>query len=93
MINEYELKITEGGGKTMGQELGIAMHATDTNTEEDSLTEAVTKYAERVTRAEANMSEMETKFEESFAILSMTAQQPQTYTPPPPHYPSNPQPM
>ena len=57
------------------------MHATDTNTEEDSLTEAVTKYAERATRAEANMAEMEAKFEERFAMLSMTAQQLQTYVP------------
>ena len=56
MINEYELKITEGGGTTVGQEFGVAMHRTDTNTEEDSLTEAVTKYAERATRAEANVS-------------------------------------
>ena len=32
MINEYELKITEGGGTTMGQEFGIAMHVTDTDT-------------------------------------------------------------
>ena len=93
MINEYELNIKEGGGTTMGQELGIVIHATDTNTEEDSLTEAVTKYAERATRAEANMSEMETKFEEHFAMLSMTAQQPQTYAPPPPQYTENPQPM
>ena len=54
------------------------MHATDTNTEEDSLMEAVTKYAERATRAEANMAEMEAKFEERFAMLSMTAQQLQT---------------
>ena len=86
MINEYELKITEGGGNTMGQEFGIAMHETDTNTEEDSLTEAVTKYAERATRAEANMAEMEAKFEERFTMLSMTAQQPQAYAPPPPQY-------
>ena len=43
----------------MVQEFGIAMHATDTNTEEDSLTEVVTKYAERATRAEANMAEMD----------------------------------
>ena len=93
MINEYEIKITEGGGTTMGQEFGIAMHATDTNTEEDSLTEAVTKYAERATRAEANMAEMEAKFEERFAMLSVTAQQPQTYAPPPPQYMANPQPM
>ena len=49
MINEYELNIKEGGGTTMGQEFEIAMHAKDTNTEEDSLTEAVTKYAERAT--------------------------------------------
>ena len=42
MINEYELKIIEGGGTIMGQEFGVAMHATDTNTEEGSLTEAVT---------------------------------------------------
>ena len=74
MNNEYELKITEGGGTTMGQEFGIAMHVTDTNTEEDSLTEAVTKYAERATRAEANMADKEEKFEERFAMLSMTAQ-------------------
>ena len=93
MINEYELNITEGGGTTMGQEFGAAMHATDTNTEEDSLTEAVTKYAERATQAEANMAEMEVKFEERFTMLSMTAQQPQTYTPPPTQYPANPQPM
>ena len=59
MINEYEIKITEGGGTTMCQEFVIAMHVTDTNTEEDSLTESVTKYAERATRAEANMAEME----------------------------------
>ena len=52
------------------------MHATDTNTQEDSLTEAVTKYAERATHAEANMSEMEGKFEERFTMLSMTVQQP-----------------
>ena len=84
MINECELKITEGGGTTMVQEFGITMHATDTNTEEGSLTEAVTKYAERATRSEANMAEMEAKFEERFAMLSMTAQQPQTYAPPPP---------
>ena len=58
MINEYKLDITEGGGMTMGQEFGVAMHAADTNTEEDSLTEAVTKYAERATRAEANMLRM-----------------------------------
>ena len=93
MSNEYKLKITEGGGTTMGQEFGVAMHATDTNTEKYSLTEAVTKYAERATRAEANMAEMEAKIEERFAMLSMTAQQPQTYTPPPPQYPAKPQPM
>ena len=68
----------------MGQEFGVAMHTTDTNTEEDSLTEAVTKYAERVTRAEANMADMEAKFEERFAMLSMTSQQPQAYTTQPP---------
>ena len=83
MINEYEIKITEGGGTRMGQEFGVAMHTTDINTEDDSLTEAVTKYAEGATRAEANMAEMEAKSEERFAMLSMTAQQPQAYTPPP----------
>ena len=46
------------------------------NPEEDSLTEAVTKYAERATRAEANMAEMEAKFEERFAVLSLTTHQP-----------------
>ena len=84
MINEYELKITEGVCTKMGQEFGVTMHATDTNTREDSLTEAVTKYDERATRAEANMAEMEAKFKERFVMLSMTAQHPQTYTPPPP---------
>ena len=93
MINEYELKITEGGGTTMGQEFSVAMHTTDTNTEEDSLTESVTKYAERAMRAEANMADMEAKFEERFAMLSVTSQQPQAYTPPPPQYPTNPHPM
>ena len=93
MINEYELKIIEGGGTAMGQEFGVAMHTTDINTGEDSLTEAVTKYDERATRAEANMAEMEEKFEERFAMLYMTAHQPQAYKPPPPQYPTNPQPM
>ena len=51
------------------------MHATDKNTEEDSLTEAFTKYAERATRAEANMAEMEAKLEERFrnALYDRTA--------------------
>ena len=93
MINEYELNITEGGEKTKGQEFEIVMQATDTNTEENALTEEVTKYAEYATRAEANMAEIEAKFEERFAMLSMTAQQLQTYTPPPTQYPENPQPM
>ena len=69
------------------------MHTTNTNTEEDSLKEAVTKYAERAMQAEANMVDMEAKFEERFAMLSMTAYQPQAYTPPPPPYPKTPQPM
>ena len=60
----------------MGKEFGITMHVTDTNTEEDSLTEAVNKYAEHATCAEANMAEMEAKFEERFAMLLTTAQQP-----------------
>ena len=77
----------------MGQEIGIVMHATDTKTEEESLTVAVTKYAERATQEEANMAEMEAKFEDRFAMISMTAQQPQTYKPPPPppQYTANPQ--
>ena len=51
MINGYGLKTTEGGGTTMGREFGVEMHATDTNTEEESLAEAVTKYDEPATRA------------------------------------------
>ena len=39
------------------------------------------------------MAEMEAKFEERFAMLSMNAQQPQTYAPLLPQYPANPQPM
>ena len=77
----------------MGQEFGVATHKTDTNTEEDSLMEAVTKYAERATRAESNMAEMEAKFEERFAMLSITLQQLQDYTPTPPQYPTNTHPM
>ena len=69
------------------------MLATETNTEEDSLMEAVNKYAEGATRAEANMAEMDENFEERFAMLSMTAQQPQICAPPPPQYLANPQPM
>ena len=38
------------------------MRTTDTNTEEESLTEAVTKYVKRATRAEANMADMEANF-------------------------------
>ena len=56
MINEYEIKITEGGRTMMVQEFGVAMHMADTNTEEDFFTEAVTKYAECATRAVANMA-------------------------------------
>ena len=93
MINKYELKITEGGGTTMVQEFGIAMHMTDTNTEEDSLTEAVTKYAERATQAEANMAEMKATFEERSAMLSMTSPQPQPYAPPSQQYQIPPPPM
>ena len=77
----------------MGQEFGIEMHATNTNTEEDSHTEVVIKYSERATRAEANMTKMEAKFEERFAMLSMNSQKPQTYTLQPPQYSENPQPM
>ena len=93
MINEYELKIAEGGGTTMVQEFGVAMHTTDTDTEDYSLTEAVTNYAERATQAEANMAEMEAKFEERFAMLSMTSPHPQPYAPPPQKYQTPPPPI
>ena len=56
----------------MGQEgCGTAIHATEDLTDGDSLTVAVTKYAERSTHAEECMSQMEVKFEEQFAMMSM----------------------
>ena len=53
----------------MGQEgYGNSMHATEDLTEGNSLTEAITKYAERATQAEERMAQMEAKFKEKYPL-------------------------
>ena len=65
MIEDYERQPTDMGGTTMGQEgYSIAMNATEDLADEDSLTEAVTKYAERATQDKSRMAQIEVKFEE-----------------------------
>ena len=69
----------------MGQEGYVtAMHATEYLINEDSPMEAVTTYAERATQVEEWMAQMESKFEEKFAMMSL--QQP----PQPTCYPQTP---
>ena len=56
----------------MGQEgYGTAIHAAEDLTDGDSLTESVTKYVERATQAEECMAQMEAKFEEKIAMITM----------------------
>ena len=56
----------------MGQEVyGAFMNAAEDLTDGDSLTEAITKYTERATQAEEHMAQMEAKFEEKIAMMSM----------------------
>ena len=64
----------------------IAMHATEDLNDGYLPTEAVTKYAERATQAEERMAQMEEKFEEKFAMVSMkTPPLPPCYKQPPPN--------
>ena len=52
MVEDYERQIAKTGVTTIRQEgYGTTMHAMDDLTNENSPTEAVTKYAERVTQA------------------------------------------
>ena len=75
----------------MGQEgYGIALHSREDLTDGYSLTEAVTKCAERTTQAEECMAQMEDNFKEKFAMVSMQQLPHTTYyqnppTPPTPH--------
>ena len=71
MIEYYERQFTDMVGTTMGQEgYGTSMNATEDLADGDSLTEAVTKYAERATQAKSCMAQMEIKFEEIQKITS-----------------------
>ena len=49
---------------------GTAMHAAEDLTDGGSLTEAVTKYAERATQSEEQMAQIKAKFEGKFAMMS-----------------------
>ena len=50
MVENYERHLAKTGGTTMRHgEYGIDMHAAEDLTNGDSLTEAVTKFAERAT--------------------------------------------
>ena len=60
------------GDTTVGKEgYGTSMHVVKDLTNGDSLMEAVTKYAERVTHVEECMAQIEAKFEEKVAMMSM----------------------
>ena len=64
MVKDYKRKLTKTGVTTMGQEgYGTAMHNAEELTNGNSLTEAVTKYAEREIQEEERMAQMEEKFE------------------------------
>ena len=85
MVEYYEIRLTETGGTTMEQEgYATTMHAMEDLTDGDSLTEAVTKYVERLTQVEDRMSQMEAKFEEKFAMMSMQQPLHPTYYQQPP---------
>ena len=78
--------LVEGAGTTIQQEgYGAAFHAEETMSEEESLTETIVKYVERVSLAESRVSELEGRL----SILEMgstVAQAPPGYAPqPPPH--------
>ena len=64
MVKDYKIKLTKTGVTTRGQEgYGTAMHDTEELTNGNSLTEAFTKYAERVTQEKERMAQMEEKVE------------------------------
>jgi hypothetical protein len=59
-ITEYEKLLAEGGGTTLGQDgYGGAFHATESTTDDASLTESIVRYAERATAAEGKVTELE----------------------------------
>jgi hypothetical protein len=59
-ITEYEKLLAEGGGTTLGQDgYGGAFHATESTTDDTSLTESIVRYAERATAAEGKVTELE----------------------------------
>ena len=70
-----------------------SLQATEDLTGGDLLTEVVTKYVERAAQTEERMAQMEAKFEEKFAIVSIEQsphltyyQQPPPPPPPPTHH-------
>ena len=65
MVKDYKQQLTVTGVNTMGQEgYGTAMNAAEDLTNGYLTTEEETKYAERATKAEEQMAQMEAKFEE-----------------------------
>ena len=80
MVEYYARQLTKTGGTTVGKEgYGTAMHAAEELTNGDSLTGAVTKYVKRATQTEERMAQMEVKFEEKFAMMTMQQPSQPTY--------------
>ena len=64
----------------MGREgYGTDMYDAEELTDGNSLTESVTKYAERATQEKKRMAQMEEKFEEKIAMMSMQQPPQPTY--------------
>ena len=84
MVGKYERMLTEGLGTTIHQErYDTAFHAKEIMSDEETLTETIVKYAERVSKAESRVNELEGRL----AMLEMgstAAQAPPGYAPQPP---------
>jgi hypothetical protein len=77
MVKQYEKMLAEGAGTTIGQEgWGTAYNAIGPDdTDSNSLTESIVKYAERASLAESKVSDLESRL----SMLEMGGQQ---YAPP-----------
>ena len=71
MVKTTKKIIETGGTKLVKYSYRTGMHAREDLTDEYSLTQAVTKYAERATQAEQRKAQMEAKFEEKIAMMFM----------------------
>ena len=60
------------------------MNAIEDHVDGDSLTEAITKYAELATHAETCMAQMEANFEDKFSMMTMQQPPQKQYYPQPP---------